>query len=134
MKKLVLSFMILALVLVLVACGKSTSPQGKNQAGGGETQASSSDVIVISNLQDLSSTTSVWGKMVTNGAQLAIDKINKEGSINGKKLKLVTYDTKNDVQEAIKYTYYRRPGFRPALRQPGRGCRQRYLFPQQYCR
>lgn len=101
MKKLVLSFMVLVLVFLVTACGQGTSAKGKSQAGGGENQASSSEVIVIGNLQDLSSTTSVWGKMVTNGAQLAIDKINKEGGINGKKLKLVTYDTKNDVQEAI---------------------------------
>jgi branched-chain amino acid transport system substrate-binding protein len=101
MKKLVLSFMVLVLVFLVTACGQGNSAKDKSQADGGENQASSSEVIVIGNLQDLSSTTSVWGKMVTNGAQLAIDKINKEGGINGKKLKLVTYDTKNDVQEAI---------------------------------
>lgn len=99
MKKFALSVMILVLTLGLVACGQGNSVKG-NQTSGGN-QGSSGDQIIIGNLQDLSSTTSVWGKAVTNGAQLAIDKINKEGGINGKKLKLVTYDTKNDVQEAI---------------------------------
>ncbi len=58
--------------------------------------------IVIGNLQDLSGPTSVWGNAVTRGADLAAAKINAGGGINGKKIKLVTLDTKGDVQEAIK--------------------------------
>jgi len=58
--------------------------------------------IVIGNLQDLSGPTSVWGNAVTRGADLAAAKINAAGGINGKKIKLVTLDTKGDVQEAIK--------------------------------
>jgi branched-chain amino acid transport system substrate-binding protein len=57
--------------------------------------------IVIGNLQDLSGPTSVWGNAVTRGAELAIEKINAAGGINGQKLKLVTMDTKLKVQEAI---------------------------------
>ncbi|APC09002.1 ABC transporter substrate-binding protein [Neomoorella thermoacetica] len=99
MKKFTLSVIALVLAMVLVACGQSNSSKGAQTSGGN--QGGNGDQIIIGNLQDLSSTTSVWGKAVTNGAQLAIDKINKDGGINGKKLKLVTYDTKNDVQEAI---------------------------------
>lgn len=58
--------------------------------------------LVIGNLQDLSGPTSVLGNAVTRGAEVAVDKINAQGGINGKKIKLVTYDTKGDVQEAIK--------------------------------
>lgn len=58
--------------------------------------------IIIGNLQDLSGPTSVWGNAVTRGAELAIEKINKQGGINGAKIKLVSLDTKGDVQEAIK--------------------------------
>ncbi|BCV22310.1 ABC transporter substrate-binding protein [Moorella sp. Hama-1] len=100
MKKIVVSVLAIILALGLVACGQSNSSPGKGQSGNSQ-QGSTGDQIIIGNLQDLSSTTSVWGKAVTNGAQLAIDRINKDGGINGKKLKLVTYDTKNDVQEAI---------------------------------
>lgn len=57
--------------------------------------------IIIGNIQDLSGATSVWGKAVTNGAELAVEKINKDGGINGRKLKLISYDTKGDVKEAI---------------------------------
>ena len=58
--------------------------------------------IVIGNLQDLSGPTSVWGNAVTRGAELAAEKINAQGGINGARIKLITLDTKGDVQEAIK--------------------------------
>jgi branched-chain amino acid transport system substrate-binding protein len=62
----------------------------------------SSKDIIIGNLQDLSGPTSVWGNAVTRGAELAAAKINGQGGINGKQIKLITLDTKGDVQEAIK--------------------------------
>lgn len=64
---------------------------------GGATQE-----VVIGNLQDLSGPTSVWGNAVTRGAEIAVEKLNAKGGIDGKKIKLVTMDTKGDVQEAIK--------------------------------
>ncbi len=66
--------------------------------GGGASQQE----IVIGNLQDLSGPTSVWGNAVTRGAEVAVEKLNAKGGIDGKKIKLVTLDTKGDVQEAIK--------------------------------
>jgi branched-chain amino acid transport system substrate-binding protein len=58
--------------------------------------------IIIGNLQDLSGPTSVWGNAVTRGAELAAEKINAQGGINGTKIKMISLDTKGDVQEAIK--------------------------------
>ncbi|MFT4173329.1 MAG: ABC transporter substrate-binding protein [Rhodocyclaceae bacterium] len=58
--------------------------------------------IVIGNLQDLSGPTSVLGNAVTRGAELAVERINAAGGHKGDKIKLVTVDTKGNVQEAIK--------------------------------
>lgn len=58
--------------------------------------------IVLGNLQDLSGPTSVLGNAVTRGAELAVDKVNAAGGLKGDKIKLVTVDTKGNVQEAIK--------------------------------
>ncbi len=58
--------------------------------------------IVLGNLQDLSGPTSVLGNAVTRGAEVAVEKINAAGGIKGDKIKLVTVDTKGNVQEAIK--------------------------------
>ncbi len=71
---------------------------GCGSGGGG----SAVKEIVIGNLQDLSGPTSVLGNAVTRGVELAIDKINAQGGLNGSKIKLITLDTKGDVQEAIK--------------------------------
>ena len=64
--------------------------------------SSTSQEIVIGNLQDVSGPTSVLGNAVTRGAELAVAKINAGGGIDGKKVKLITLDTKGDVQESIK--------------------------------
>ena len=58
--------------------------------------------IVIGNLQDLSGPTSVLGNAVTRGAELSVEKLNAAGGVKGDKIKLVTVDTKGNVQEAIK--------------------------------
>ncbi len=62
----------------------------------------SADEIVLGNLQDLSGPTSVLGNAVTRGAELAVEKVNAAGGFKGNKVKLVTLDTKGNVQEAIK--------------------------------
>ncbi len=58
--------------------------------------------VVIGNLQDLSGPTSVLGNAVTRGVELGVERLNARGGIGGKKVRLVTLDTKGDVQEAIK--------------------------------
>ncbi|MFB0935013.1 MAG: ABC transporter substrate-binding protein [Propionivibrio sp.] len=58
--------------------------------------------IVLGNLQDLSGPTSVLGNAVTRGAEVAVEKINAAGGFKGDKIKLITADTKGNVQEAIK--------------------------------
>jgi branched-chain amino acid transport system substrate-binding protein len=76
------------IALLLAASGPGTAAPAKE--------------IVIGNLQDLSGPTSVWGNAVTRGAELAAEKINAQGGLNGAKIRIVTLDTKGDVQEAIK--------------------------------
>lgn len=58
--------------------------------------------IIIGNMQDISGPTSVWGNAVTRGAEIAVEQINAAGGVDGAMLKLVTMDTKANVQEAIK--------------------------------
>ncbi len=87
-KNLALGLVILfTLGLALTGCG-----------GGGP---KAEEFLKIGSIQDMSGTTSVFGNAVTRGAELAIEKINAKGGINGKKVKLVTLDTKGDPKEAI---------------------------------
>lgn len=78
-------FMLLVVVLTL-SMAVSAAPQGD---------------ILIGCLQDITGVTSTLGKMVQEGALWALNEINAAGGINGRKLRMITYDTKADVQEAI---------------------------------
>jgi branched-chain amino acid transport system substrate-binding protein len=89
-------YSIWALVGLLVVAMAVFAGCGSSQGG------SAAKEVVVGNLQDLSGPTSVWGNAVTRGVELAIDKLNAQGGINGSKIKLITLDTKGDVQEAIK--------------------------------
>lgn len=57
--------------------------------------------ILIGCLQDITGNTSGLGLSVQKGAQAAVDEINANGGINGKKIVMNTYDTKGDVTEAV---------------------------------
>ena len=48
----------------------------------------------------MSGTTSVFGNAVTRGAEVAIEKLMPKAH-HGKKIKLITLDTKGDPKEAI---------------------------------
>ena len=68
--------------------------------------APAADEILIGNIQDLSGPNKAFGLATVNGAQMYFDQINAAGGINGKKLKVISYDTKSEVNEAI--SAYRR--------------------------
>ena len=57
--------------------------------------------ILIGNLQDESGGMKALSSALTNAAELKIEEVNAAGGINGRKLKLITYDTRSDVNEAI---------------------------------
>lgn len=101
MKKFLAVLLAVLMIISVAACG-STEPEAEdpsNESSQGET-ASEGD-IVIGCLQDITGVTSTLGKMVEEGAKWAADEINAAGGVNGRQIKVVTYDTKADVQEAI---------------------------------
>ena len=57
--------------------------------------------ILVGNIQDLTAGTALWGQNMTDGALLATEEINARGGILGKKIRVITYDTKGDPTEAI---------------------------------
>ncbi len=85
MKKLSI---VLAVLLVATMLLSACAPKDKSD-------------ILIGNLQDESGPMAALSGAVTLGAQMQVDEINAAGGINGRMLKLVTYDTRGDVNEAI---------------------------------
>lgn len=57
--------------------------------------------ILIGNLQDESGGMKALSSALTFAATLKVEEINAAGGINGRMLKLITYDTRSDVNEAI---------------------------------
>lgn len=58
------------------------------------------DTIKIGANLELSGGTASFGQSVAEGLKLAIEEINKEGVLDGKKIKLITADNKSDAAEA----------------------------------
>ncbi|WP_066310356.1 ABC transporter substrate-binding protein [Bacillus sp. FJAT-29814] len=82
------SFMVAA--TVLAACGSSETG-GDGEKGG--------EILIGSNLE-LSGGVASYGSSIKQGIDLALEEINKDG-IDGKKLKLVSFDNKSEAPEAI---------------------------------
>ncbi len=57
--------------------------------------------IRIGVIDDLSGATSAWGEGILNGATMAAEKLNKEGGLLGKQIKLISYDFKGQVPESL---------------------------------
>ena len=111
MKKRLLSLLLAgAMIFALTACGDSDKPGTPTDPPSAGTDTPKTDPtkspetdgeIVIGCLQDISGATSSLGQMVTAGAQWAVDEINASGGVDGKTIKMITYDTKADVTEAV---------------------------------
>lgn len=98
MKKRVLSILLIMVMLLAVGC---SNEKNNSTTDGNGSSSNNEDVIVIGGIQDLSGGSSVSGVAMDRGAKMAIDKINKDGGINGKQIKYVSYDVQGDPQEAL---------------------------------
>lgn len=105
--------LLLAVSLVFAACGGNTSSNTPGGSGSTTTtpstapEASSSaepqfdGEIVIGSILDLSGSMSAAGLATVWGADYAVNEINANGGIKGKKLRIIHYDVKGDPNEAI---------------------------------
>lgn len=76
------SFMLALLVPILSGC-----------------PAANQNEIVIGHYGSMSGSEATFGQSTDNGIKLAIEEINAAGGINGKKVRLITYDDKGDARE-----------------------------------
>lgn len=97
--------LVLSLSLALTACGKpAEQPKVSAPADTStpDTEAPAFDgEIVIGSILDTSGGMAAAGLATVWGADYAVNEINANGGINGKKLKIVHYDVKGDPNEAI---------------------------------
>lgn len=76
--------------------GESTSSDPKKD--------SQKEEIKIGLVTQLSGGGALYGEQMKNGAELAVDEINKSGGISGKKLKLIVQDDQANPSESVKVT------------------------------
>ena len=89
MKKLLSVVMVFLMVFGLAACGNSG------------TDGEDADVIKVGWIGALSGDQAPWGTCESQALQMYIDEQNEAGGVLGKKLELVTYDTKGDANESV---------------------------------
>src|SRR3954463_12266665 len=65
------------------------------------TQGVSRNEILIGTIQDLSGPLAGYGKQARNGMLLRIDELNEQGSIHGRKLRLLVEDDGYDPKKAV---------------------------------
>ncbi len=90
-------------VALVAACSTKSNGGGSDKSNGGiKTGPGVTDsTITLGVLTDLSGVFAVLGKTVTQGAQLYFDKLNKDGGICGRQIKLLVKDDGYDVQKAV---------------------------------
>ena len=89
-KKAVSLAMVSVLALSMSACGSS-----ENKSTG------STDTFKIGGIGPTTGDAAIYGTAVKNGAQLAVDEINKNGGINGKKIEYKYEDDQSDAEKAV---------------------------------
>ena len=87
-KKLVSAALVVALGMSLTACGSSSSDGEKTGNEGGK--------LIIGGTYTLSGTCAHAGQNTLKGAKAAVEYINKNGGVNGKKVELKYYDDEFD--------------------------------------
>ena len=93
MKKLVVVLLTLLVLSGVTGCGPAESDKGKESDG--------SDTIKLGTFGPYEGEVSVYGIAVRNGINLAIEDYNANSDVLGKKVELVSYDTKADAIEAV---------------------------------
>ena len=81
---------ILTLVSALALCGSALAQQGVSK-----------DTLTLGSIQDLSGPLAGFGKQVRMGMMLAVDELNEQGGINGRKITLKIEDSGYDPKRAV---------------------------------
>ncbi|GGB59461.1 ABC transporter substrate-binding protein [Fictibacillus barbaricus] len=87
MKKWVWLFVTVLFLFTISACSDSSSGEG--------------DEIIIGGVFSASGPAAPLGKGEMDTVKMLVDKVNEDGGIDGKKIKLISYDDKSDQNEAV---------------------------------
>lgn len=86
-------FLVAAAALALAGCGSGTSVKKEGNSADAKTFKLGVNL-------ELSGAVAAYGDVESDGIKLAVDEINKDGGIDGKKIEIVDKDNKSDNDEA----------------------------------
>ena len=98
-KRLAFTALTLMSTALLAACGAAPGSSGSTASG-----TKVGDTLKVGLNFELTGDVSAYGNAGKNGAQLAIDEINKAGGVDGKEIKVFSKDNKSDNSEAATVT------------------------------
>ncbi len=96
MKKWFFGMLVFILAATLAACGNKEEATGGSSDSGDE-----SGEIKIGSIIDASGSAAPLGKPEEETIKMIIDEVNEQGGIDGKKIKLISIDSKSDQNEAV---------------------------------
>lgn len=85
--------------LFLSACGNEGGNETKKADGANKQEAS--ETIKLGNSAPLTGPLSIYGQTTNNGIKLALEEVNANGGILGKKVDWVEYDDKGEITDAV---------------------------------
>ncbi|VEF48047.1 extracellular ligand-binding receptor [Bacillus freudenreichii] len=96
MKKWLFALLVLILAASVAACGNKEESSGGSSDNGDKTEE-----IKIGSIIDASGSAAPLGKPEEETIKMIIDEVNDQGGIDGKKIKLISIDSKSDQNEAV---------------------------------
>lgn len=89
-----------SLLFAVTALAIAGFPACKKSGGSGSSAGAGSDEVVVGHYASMTGNTAHFGQDTDKAIRLAVDEVNAAGGVNGKKLKVVTLDTRGDSAEA----------------------------------
>jgi branched-chain amino acid transport system substrate-binding protein len=96
MRRKLLNFLTITLAVALVGC----PPKSETTTSGGGNAATSGGDILIGEYGSLTGAQATFGQSTHNAIMMAIDEINGNGGVNGRKIKVLTEDDQSKSEEA----------------------------------
>jgi branched-chain amino acid transport system substrate-binding protein len=93
---LLLVFVLTAAGTLFIGCRSSKTDSSATESDAGKNE---SGEILLGHYASLTGAEATFGQSTDNGIKLAVEEINQAGGINGKKVKVITYDDKGDNRE-----------------------------------
>ncbi|HKX44123.1 MAG TPA: ABC transporter substrate-binding protein, partial [Burkholderiaceae bacterium] len=84
-----------AATIAFIAAAASTGAQAQTSQGVSKSE------ILVGTIQDLSGPLAGYGKQVRAGMLLAVDEVNEQGGLHGRKLRLLVEDSGYDPKKAV---------------------------------